>query len=334
MEIIPEGKNFRLVQDNELPQILEVLEQYLPESLKFHQTVKTYLNNRVWQFYFYVSKNWPEEPICLHFPGCTLTPNNRIYESFGIFCPSSQLGYMELLRKEDILIEWTQPLYLNFTHIAIMDRIEEFYSAQGSIDKLIGDIYISKGPPDRLELESLPSSEVEMRPLALENVKSIHDLYPASEIECIEVFEQLVNVLPGFGIFCVNSGELAAWMVQSYYGAMCSMQTKPQFRRKGYGIHLAQALTKLVVERGYKPFVVIRPENDASKSLYIKLGFERAFASVRATLSPNGDLNGIPVRENGDHVGDNEYSRDGINSTDDSGDKITSQSSKGTEEGG
>lgn len=34
MEIIPEGKNFRLVQDNELPQILEVLEQYLPESLK------------------------------------------------------------------------------------------------------------------------------------------------------------------------------------------------------------------------------------------------------------------------------------------------------------
>ncbi len=34
MEIIPEGKHFRLVQDNELPEILKYLERYLPEALK------------------------------------------------------------------------------------------------------------------------------------------------------------------------------------------------------------------------------------------------------------------------------------------------------------
>lgn len=34
MEIIPEGRHFRLVQDSELPEILEYLEQYLPEALK------------------------------------------------------------------------------------------------------------------------------------------------------------------------------------------------------------------------------------------------------------------------------------------------------------
>lgn len=34
MEIIPEGKNFRLVQDNELPELLVVLEQYMPEAVK------------------------------------------------------------------------------------------------------------------------------------------------------------------------------------------------------------------------------------------------------------------------------------------------------------
>ena len=34
MEIIPEGKHFRLVQDNELPEILIVLEKYMPEALK------------------------------------------------------------------------------------------------------------------------------------------------------------------------------------------------------------------------------------------------------------------------------------------------------------
>lgn len=46
MEIIPEGRHFRLVQDSELPQILEHLEQYLPEALKvrvcplFHVSVR------------------------------------------------------------------------------------------------------------------------------------------------------------------------------------------------------------------------------------------------------------------------------------------------------
>lgn len=34
MEIIPEGKIFRLVQDDELPSILEVLEKHLPYALK------------------------------------------------------------------------------------------------------------------------------------------------------------------------------------------------------------------------------------------------------------------------------------------------------------
>lgn len=36
-----------------------------------------------------------------------------------------------------------------------------------------------------------------MRPLREEDVKGIHDLYPASEIESIEVFERLAARLPG-----------------------------------------------------------------------------------------------------------------------------------------
>ena len=105
-------------------------------------------------------------------------------------------------------------------------------------------------------------------------------------MESIEVFRRLITKLPSYGIFSSPGGELAAWMVQSYYGAMFSMQTKPEFRRKGYGIYLAKHLTKVVGERGYLPFVVIRPENDASKSLYAKLGFKKNFQTVRAILRP------------------------------------------------
>lgn len=77
------------------------------------------------------------------------------------------------------------------------------------------------------------SPEAELRSLTLDNVRGIHDLYPANEIECVEVFEKLVQILPGVGIFIKNSNVLAAWMVHSYYGAMFSMQTKPEYRRKG-----------------------------------------------------------------------------------------------------
>lgn len=47
-----------------------------------------------------------------------------------------------------------------------------------------------------------------------------------------------------------------------------------------------------VKERGYIPFVVIRPENDASKGLYTKLGFKKYFETVRAILRPHELANG------------------------------------------
>ena len=58
-------------------------------------------------------------------------------------------------------------------------------------------------------------------------------------MECHELFLRLINNLSAAGVFA--NGSLAAWMVQSYYGAMFSMQTKPEFRRKGYGTKLARS---------------------------------------------------------------------------------------------
>lgn len=60
---------------------------------------------------------------------------------------------------------------------------------------------------------------------------------------------------------------------------------------------MAQTLTTTVIERGYTPFVVIRPENDASRSLYTKLGFRKAFNTVRVTLIPHAE----EIKVNGHH---------------------------------
>ncbi|XP_044762514.1 uncharacterized protein LOC123319541 [Coccinella septempunctata] len=298
-EVLTEGKNFKLLKDTELEEVLEVLSKFLPDSIKFHQTLTTYLNDRVWDFHFYVNKDWPERPVVLHFPGMTKTPNNTLYESFSVFCPCDQLDNLDLLKEEDVLIDWTRPIYMNFTHASIMERIEEFYSEIGTMEKMTGDIYVQTEDWEEESTEIEFADDAEMLQLSPEHAPTIYELYPANHMECIEVFEKLMEKLPCYGVFS-KTGELAAWMVQSYYGAMFSMQTKPDFRRKGYGLILAKYLTNIVKNRGYMPFVVIRPENDASKGLYTKLGFKKHFETVRAILHPNDMAN--------DHQGGGEAS--------------------------
>lgn len=108
MEIVPEGNNFVIVKECELPAMMEELEKYFPHSLKvcyllettrsqfnkiinyfyfklqFHQTIKTYLNDRVWRFQFYRAKTWPQDPVCLHFPGCTYTVSIIAYKLVNV----------------------------------------------------------------------------------------------------------------------------------------------------------------------------------------------------------------------------------------------------------
>jgi hypothetical protein len=70
-------------------------------------------------------------------------PNGLLYESFSVFCPDERLDSLQLLQTEDVLIDWTRPLYLNFTPQLILERLREFYSDIGEIETVEGDVYIS-----------------------------------------------------------------------------------------------------------------------------------------------------------------------------------------------
>ncbi|XP_034934852.1 uncharacterized protein [Chelonus insularis] len=218
----------------------------------------------------------------------TLSPHGLLYESFGVFCPTENLDKLYLLREEDVLINWNRPLYMNFIHCDIAEELFRLYNDTGSIDTVLGDVWAYEKAENNLSDDQISLSadeNVEVLPLTAEHAEGIHELYPANDMECHELFLRLIKIFPAAGVF-VN-GNLAAWMIQSYYGAMFSMQTKPEYRRKGYGTRLARYLTKVVADRGFIPFVVIRPENEASKSLYTKLGFKKLYQTVRATFTPH-----------------------------------------------
>ncbi|XP_076644614.1 uncharacterized protein LOC143354424 [Halictus rubicundus] len=287
-EAMDRGRNFRLLAEEELPELLDFLADHLPESLKFHQTLLTYTRDKVWDFHFYVANGWPEDAICLHFPGMTLSSHGLLYESVGVFCPNDRLELLQLLRDEDALIDWSKPLYINFVHEDIAEELARLYEGTGTIERVVGDVFVCQDTEhvdDFQEADEDVDPDVEVMPLKAEHAEAIHELYPANDMECHEVFLRLIRSLSAGGVFV--KGKLAAWMVQSYYGAMFSMQTKPEYRRKGYGTKLARYLTKRVADRGYQPFVVIRPENEASQSLYKKLGFRKLYQTVRMTFMPS-----------------------------------------------
>ena len=62
-----------------------------------------------------------------------------------VFCPSERAELVDLLTSEEILLDLTQPLYLNFTHEAIVNRFERHYEAH---DKITGDVYVCNNPPE------------------------------------------------------------------------------------------------------------------------------------------------------------------------------------------
>lgn len=80
-------------------------------------------------------------------------PQDNIYGSFGVFCPSERIECVDLLETETVLIDWTLEMYLNFTHIAIMDRLDSFYKKYGVMERLAGDIYVTQGTFQQIELE-------------------------------------------------------------------------------------------------------------------------------------------------------------------------------------
>lgn len=79
-----------------------------------------------------------------------------MYESFSVFCPDERIESLDLLATEDVLIDWTQPIYLNFTQCTIVERIEKFPINIVVTEKIAGDIYVqSEPPPEELQLDEL-----------------------------------------------------------------------------------------------------------------------------------------------------------------------------------
>jgi hypothetical protein len=82
-----------------------------------------------------------------------------LYASFSVFCPSEKLESLRLLQDEDVLLDWSRPLCLNFTPEPILECLRAFYSPTlGTMETVCGDVYIAEEetPAAAAQIESLP----------------------------------------------------------------------------------------------------------------------------------------------------------------------------------
>lgn len=68
-----------------------------------------------------------------------------------------------MLKDEDVLFDWSKPICLNFTHMAIMNQLEPFNIGISSNEGIEGDIYVYNKLSEDLQLEEYyPSKTSEL----------------------------------------------------------------------------------------------------------------------------------------------------------------------------
>lgn len=62
------------------------------------------------------------------------------------------------MQDEDILINWSRPLYINFVHSEISDELIRLYNGTGIVERVLGDVWSYK------KIESIQQNEDESVP--------------------------------------------------------------------------------------------------------------------------------------------------------------------------
>lgn len=69
------------------------------------------------------------------------------------------------MQDEDILIDWTRPLYINFVHSDIADKLTRLYEGAGTVERVLGDVWACEEPEKTEQIEDEPvdlEAEVEV----------------------------------------------------------------------------------------------------------------------------------------------------------------------------
>lgn len=64
------------------------------------------------------------------------------------------------MQDEDILIDWSRPLYINFVHSLISDELIRLYNGIGIVERVLGDVWSYKNIKNIENIENFEDESV------------------------------------------------------------------------------------------------------------------------------------------------------------------------------
>lgn len=92
-----------------------------------------------------------------------LQSRRKLYESFGLFCPNDRLEHLEKVREEDVLINWNEPLYVNFVHSEIAVKLERLYGDGGMVEQIPGDVWACDEPERTEQFDEAEKTDLDVQ---------------------------------------------------------------------------------------------------------------------------------------------------------------------------
>ncbi|XP_050078284.1 uncharacterized protein LOC126565180 [Anopheles maculipalpis] len=166
---------------------------------------------------------------------------------------------------------WKMTVYYPRHRSSVLETIKK-HNLQIQYEFCTEIMYLSKENALRFDV-TIPHN-LQLRTLTSEDAVKANLLWPFRAVGSEFLLKRLASWNPSVGLFDKTTDEMVAWCFRLQCGAHGALEVPVEHRRKGYGTIVAKALAKKLAEMGFNSYAFIHTQNNPSREMFQKLGFE------------------------------------------------------------
>ncbi|CAB3364284.1 Hypothetical predicted protein [Cloeon dipterum] len=270
------------ISQDDVPKLMNVLKELLPDTVAPYHWI---LTHQKWQKkiphlkvkVMCLNGDWDEQTVVCLADG--LAASNKIYGA--MYAPEEKIDRLKAALMHTDLIEWDRLKQFSACLKRIVPLMAEVFKFKGfkHTDDFIYSgyqYYMSVQDAANIDLGTLPEN-VRVGPLDVSHLQIVCDLWQHFDPEYQPVAMKMLELNPSVGVFVKNDKgdeDLASMVLMTEYGGVGLLQTAPEHRRKGYAEIALAHLTRRLGQMGYMPSSNVTQYNEASHSLFKKMGYK------------------------------------------------------------
>ncbi|EDV54799.2 uncharacterized protein LOC6549146 [Drosophila erecta] len=141
-----------------------------------------------------------------------------------------------------------------------------------NLDSVTLSLVLSKEEALLFQLE--PPAGFSLQPVDIKDAQVINDHWEWSEPDSLSLIHRQILYDTSVGLYTKETKELVAWCIRASDGLLAILKVKESYKRRGFGQLIVKAFSRQEALLGRDTITEVVPENEASLSLFTKLGFK------------------------------------------------------------